>query len=71
MSCRAHATACGFTEYEAITAFSPMATRQPIGAEMTILNADNPAHAAVGRLQAEPIIWLTTMTRWASHSRPR
>jgi hypothetical protein len=23
-----------------------MATRQPIGAEMTILNAENPAHAA-------------------------
>ena len=31
---------------------------------MTILNAENPAHAAaVGRLQAEPIIWLTTVTR--------
>ena len=30
---------------------------------MTILNAENPAHAAAaGRLQAEPIIWLTTVT---------
>jgi hypothetical protein len=30
---------------------------------MTILNAENPAHAAAGRLRAEPIIWLTTVTR--------
>jgi len=31
---------------------------------MTILNAENPAHAAAAsRLQAEPIIWLTTVTR--------
>src|SRR5260370_22880913 len=31
---------------------------------MTILNPENPAHAAAAsRLQAEPIIWLTTVAR--------
>ena len=31
---------------------------------MTILNAEEPAHAAaIGRLQAEPIVWLTTVER--------
>ena len=44
-----------------------MATRQPIGAEMTtILNAENPAHAAAdGRLQAEdyPHRFLVSPTR--------
>ena len=31
---------------------------------MTILNQEEPAHAAAaGRLQAEPIIWLTTVAK--------
>jgi PPOX class probable F420-dependent enzyme len=44
---------------------SPWVPRsQPIGAEMTILNPENPAHAAAAsRLQTEPIIWLTTVAR--------
>jgi PPOX class probable F420-dependent enzyme len=33
------------------------------GADMTILDQDNPAHAAAdSRLRAEPVVWLTTVS---------
>ena len=38
--------------------------RDTLPSGMTILNTGEPAHvAAAGRLQAEPIVWLTAVTR--------
>src|SRR5580700_4485467 len=44
--------------------FSAAIPPRALGADMTILNQEQPAHAAAAaRLRTEPVIWLTTVAR--------